>query len=216
MTPPDLASHAWWLASRASGIVALVLVTVSVGIGLLMAGKLARRPGLPRILVALHEQTALTGLIAICVHGMTLIGDPWLNPGVKGVLVPFNMGYRPLFTGLGIIAGYLAALLGLSFYARRRIGPALWRKAHRATVVVYALGVAHTLGAGTDASTPWMRAFLAITAPPMAVLFVARLVNARSASRQRRPAPAKSRAPAQVRGPGIAINGRAAISEDAA
>ena len=61
------------------------------------------------------------------------------------------MAYKPLFTGLGIIGGYLAAILGLSFYVRRRIGPRLWRKAHQLTIVVYALAVVHTLGAGTDA-----------------------------------------------------------------
>ena len=66
--------------------------------------------------------------------------------------VPFAMGFRPLFTGLGVVGGYLAALLGLSFYARKRIGARLWRKAHRATVVVYVLGLVHALGAGTDAS----------------------------------------------------------------
>src|SRR3712207_6970192 len=49
------------------------------------------------------------------------LGDSWLNPGFKGLLVPFAMDYKPLFTGLGIISGYLAALLGLSFYVRRRI-----------------------------------------------------------------------------------------------
>ena len=64
------------------------------------------------------------------------------------------MAYKSLFTGLGIIGGWLAALLGLSFYLRKRIGPALWRKAHRATIVVYVLGVIHTLGAGTDAGAP--------------------------------------------------------------
>ena len=66
------------------------------------------------------------------------------------------MAYKTLWIGLGIIAGWLAALLGLSFYVRRRIGPRLWRRAHKATIVVYALGVVHTLGAGTDASSPWL------------------------------------------------------------
>ena len=61
------------------------------------------------------------------------------------------MDHEPLFTGLGIIAGYLAALLGLSFYVRRRIGAKRWRTLHRCTVLVYVLGVVHTLGAGTDA-----------------------------------------------------------------
>ena len=150
----SLAQHSWWLASRASGIVALALVTISVGLGLTMAGRWARKPGLPRVLTAIHEQTAVTALVAIAVHGLTLLGDPWLNPGPTGISVPFTMAYRPLWTGLGIVAGYLGALLGLTFYIRRRIGPRLWRQAHRLTVVVYALAVAHTLGAGTDASTP--------------------------------------------------------------
>ena len=83
--------------------------------------------------------------VAIAVHGITLLGDPWLNPGVAGVTVPFTMGFRPLFTGLGIVGGYLAALLGLSFYFRKRIGAKLWRKAHRATILVYLLGLGHAL-----------------------------------------------------------------------
>ena len=135
-----LQSHGWWLASRASGLVAFALITISVGIGLAMAGKVMRRPGLSRKLLAIHEQTALAGLVAIAVHGITLIGDPWLHPGIAGVTVPLAIGYKTVFTAFGIVAGYLAALLGLSFYARKRIGARLWRKAHRATVVVYAFG----------------------------------------------------------------------------
>ena len=170
-----LQTHGWWLASRASGLVALVLVTISVGLGLAMAGKVMRRPGLSRKLLAIHEHTALAGIVAIAVHGITLLGDPWLHPGVSGVTVPFAMGFRPVWTGLGIIAGYLAALLGLSFYARKRIGPRLWRKAHRATIVVYVLGLAHAIGAGTDASAVWFRWWVLMTAPVIGGLFVYRV-----------------------------------------
>jgi len=181
-------THGWWLASRASGLVALVLVTVSVGIGLTMSGKLMRRPGLSRSLLAIHEQTALAGLVAIAVHGLTLLGDPWLNPGVGGVTIPFAMGFKPFWTGLGVIAGYLAVLLGLSFYARRAVGPRLWRKAHRATVLVYALGVVHALGAGSDASSLWLRAWLIVTGAPIAALFARRVAQGRG-----RPAPRSRR-----------------------
>ena len=184
-----LATHGWWLASRASGLVALVLVTISVLLGLTMAGKVMRKPGLGRKLMAAHEHTALAGLVAIAVHGITLLGDPWLNPGPAGVAVPFQMGYRPLFTGLGIIAGYLAALLGLSFYARRRIGTRLWRKAHRFTIVVYVLGVVHALGAGTDASTSVAALVAARHRRPDPWLFVYRvagLAAAVGADRRRR------------------------------
>jgi methionine sulfoxide reductase heme-binding subunit len=170
-----LQSHGWWLAGRASGLVALVLVTISVGLGLAMAGKVMRRPGLSRKLLAVHEHTALAGLVAIAVHGITLLGDPWLNPGVSGIAVPFAIGFRPVAVALGIVGGYLAALLGLSFYLRRRIGPRLWRKAHRATVVVYLLGLAHALGSGSDASAIWFRWWVLMTAPVIGGLFVYRV-----------------------------------------
>lgn len=190
-----LENHGWWLVSRASGLVALVLVTVSVGIGLSMSGKLMRRPGLSRKLLAIHEQTALAGLVAIAVHGIALLGDSWLHPGVSGVAVPFASGYRPFWTGLGVVAAYLAALLGLSFYFRKRIGARLWRKAHRATVLVYVVGVVHTLGAGTDATAVWLRWWLVISAVPIAGLFIHRLGAAERAFGRRRPRAERPAAP---------------------
>ncbi len=195
-----LQSHGWWLASRASGLVALVLVTVSVFLGLAMAGKVMRRPGLSKKLLALHEQTALAGLVAIAVHGIALLGDPWLHPGVSGIAVPFAMGFKPLFTGLGIVGGYLAALLGLSYYFRRRVGARLWRKAHRATVVVYLLGLVHALGAGSDAGAVWFRWWVLLTTPVIGGLFVYRVLSARAKKQARAARPRPQRAlPAERR-----------------
>jgi sulfoxide reductase heme-binding subunit YedZ len=178
VTRPDPFDYGWWLASRASGIVALVLLGGSVGLGLLMAARALRRPGLPRVLLALHEQLALAALVAIAVHGLTLLGDRWLHPGPIGIAVPFAMDYRPLFTGIGILAGYLGAALGLSFYARKRFGAKRWRNAHRLTPLVYVLAVTHTRGAGTDAATPWLRAILVALSAPLVYLLVFRLLPA--------------------------------------
>ena len=154
----DPMEYAWWLASRASGIVALVLIALSVAIGLAMAAKAFRKPGLPKILIAIHEHAALAALVAIAVHGITLLGDHWLDPGILGITVPFVIDHEPVFTGLGIIGGYMAAILGLTFYIRRRVGTRRWRNLHRLTPVVYVLGVIHTLGSGSDAGTAWMTA----------------------------------------------------------
>ena len=193
MSGKDPLDYGWWLASRASGIVAFGLMTVSVIIGLLLATKLARRPGLPKKLVSIHEQTALTGLVAIAVHGITLLGDAWLRPGIAGIAVPFVIDYQPLFTGLGVIAGYMAATLGLSFYARRRIGVKVWRKLHRLTILAWALGAVHAVGAGSDASAPWFQAILAVGAAPIVFLFTYRMLPG---ERRRAPAPAPAPVPA--------------------
>jgi sulfoxide reductase heme-binding subunit YedZ len=174
--------HGWWLASRASGITALLLVTVSVTIGLSMAGGWEmRRPGLKRALMAVHEHAAVGGIFAIAVHAITLLGDGWLKPSIGEITVPFAMDYKPLGTGMGVIAAWLAILLGLSFYARRRIGPARWRKLHRLTLLVYLLAAAHTLSAGSDAGNPALLAVTLMPAGVIATLAVRRFAGASGA-----------------------------------
>ena len=177
--------HTFWLISRSAGVVALVLVAVSVLIGLTLATGLGGSPPTRRRLVAFHEQTALASLIAIALHGVALLPDKFLKPGIDGLLIPFAIDYRPAYVAAGIVGGYLAAILGLSFYARRRIGGKRWRNMHRATPVVYVLGLVHTLGAGTDAGSTWLRAFMLATAVPAAALLVKRLTT----KKKRRPAP---------------------------
>lgn len=173
---PDPSDHLWWLASRSSGIVALGLVTLSVSIGLAMAGKSARRPGLPRKLMAVHEQTALASLVAIALHGLTLLGDGFMRPSLGDVLLPFTSTLDPIGVGVGVVGGYLGALLGLTFYFRRRLGARLWRTAHRLTLLVYVLAVAHTLAVGTDAGAPALRWMMLITGAPVLFLLVVRLL----------------------------------------
>ena len=192
-TPPNPADHAWWLASRASGIVAMILITASVFIGLTLSTRVLKGPGLSRWLAAAHEQAALGGLVAIAIHGATLLGDPFLNPGVKGITVPFAMDYKTLWVGLGILGGYVAALTGLTFYAKKRIGVARWRKLHRLTIVAYAMSLAHTIGAGTDFQPgSWPQLLIIAPAGPILVLFVQRLLGNRSP----KPAPAAKPSPA--------------------
>jgi sulfoxide reductase heme-binding subunit YedZ len=202
MTGRDPMEYAWWLASRASGIVALALISLSVILGLAMAGRVSRDPKLRRTMIAVHEQAALAALIAIAVHAITLLGDKFLDPGPVGILVPFQLDHAPFFTGLGIIGAYLAAALGLSFYFRRRIGARRWRSLHRATILVYVLAVVHTLGAGSDAGTLWLRAQLVLTAAPVLFLFVMRVLPApkvSAAGSAARPGSAPSPAPRSAR-----------------
>jgi sulfoxide reductase heme-binding subunit YedZ len=176
------------LVSRAAGVVGLVLISLSVLLGLALAARVVRRPGLKRAVARLHEHVALTALGAIAVHGLSLLGDHWLNPGLRGIAVPFALGYRPRFTGMGIIAGYFAVLVGPSFYIRRRLGAARWRRLHRATIAVWVLSVIHTLGAGSDASRPWLRCLVLAPVLPIVYLLVLRATAraARTAGSSRR------------------------------
>ena len=188
MTGPDPLDYGWWLASRSAGIVAFLGVSVSVLCGLLMANNLPRRRGAKKQLLAVHEIAALSGLAALAAHGLLLLGDGWVKPGITGIAIPFTMDYRPAFTGLGILAGWTIAILGPSFYLRRRIGPKLWRQVHRWTIAGWALAVVHVLGAGTDAGQWWLQAIIFVTAVPIAGLFALRVLRPAPAPRPNRPA----------------------------
>jgi sulfoxide reductase heme-binding subunit YedZ len=155
-------THLFWITSRGAGLAALLLASLSVSVGACI--HLAKGRGAD--LRTLHETLSLGALLSLVVHGAALLGDGWLHPGLVGVTVPFVGAYRPLWTGLGIIAGYGLAALGLSYYLRARIGTRRWKAAHRFIVVFWALGIVHSLGSGTDAGQPWFLIALAITILP--------------------------------------------------
>ena len=105
--------------------------------------------------------------------------------------MPFATEYRPLWTGLGVLAGYLAAALSLTYYVRRRLGVRRWRQAHRFIPIAWALAAVHVAGAGTDAVSLWLQVPLALSAALVLALLAERLRGARRRSR-----PAAERAPA--------------------
>ncbi len=167
--------HLFWIASRAAGIVALVLSSVSVCVGLLIGARLAK--GHKPELRVTHEALSLATLVALAVHGLTLLGDGYLHPNLGDVAIPLLSGYRTFWTSIGIVAFWAMFALGLSFYARTRIGPQRWRKVHRFAALAWALGLAHSLGEGTDAGQAWFLAMTAAVVAPAVVLLLARLLG---------------------------------------
>jgi sulfoxide reductase heme-binding subunit YedZ len=130
----------------------------------------------------------LLALGAVAAHGLFLIPDSWLKPTLPQLLVPFAGGYRPLWTGLGILALYGAAGLSLTYYARRRIGHRRWRAAHRFIPIAWALSATHVIGAGTDVVSLWLEAILAATIAATVVLLVQRGLAGRTQPAGREPA----------------------------
>jgi methionine sulfoxide reductase heme-binding subunit len=165
-------AHLFWIASRAAGIAALLLSSAAVGVGLTMGGRLVKGRGLD--LRAAHEALSLAALTAIVVHAVALLGDSYLNAGVLDIAIPFVSGYKEPWMSLGIVAGWAMLLLGGSFYFRTKIGTARWKRLHRWTALAWVLGIAHSLGEGTDAGTTWFLVCTAIAVIPALVLLVVR------------------------------------------
>ena len=168
----NVAPHLFWITSRAAGGAALLLSSASVALGLLMSSR--RKSTSKRDLRALHEALSLTTLAMVGLHGASLLGDAFLNPGLAGIAVPFVSAYRPLWTGVGIVAGYGLAALGLTYYVRDRIGAARWRRVHRMTAVFWLLAIAHTIGAGNDTAELWFLAASGAFVIPASLLLLLR------------------------------------------
>jgi sulfoxide reductase heme-binding subunit YedZ len=174
----DPVPHLFWITSRAAGTAALVLSSVAVCLGLIMSGRRLRGRG-PDLRGA-HEAISLATLVAIGVHGVSLLGDRYLHPSLADISVPFASSYNTLWTTTGIVAGWATAALDLSYYARRWIGQRRWRRLHSLTAVAWLLGLVHSLGEGSDAGRLWFLAMAGIVVVPAAALLVARVTQRRS------------------------------------
>lgn len=169
------AHHLFWITSRAAGGAALLLSSASVVLGLMMSS--SRRSPNRRDLRTLHEALSLTALAMVGLHGVTLLGDSYLSPGIGGIAIPFAGAYRPLWTGLGVLSGYGLAVLGLSYYLRDRIGASRWKRLHRLTALFWIAAIAHTLGAGSDAGQAWFLVLAGAFALPAAGLIALRWLS---------------------------------------
>ena len=145
----------FWIMARAAGLTAYVLLTGSVLAGLVVKSKPFGRALRPATAVDLHRTIAVLALGALAVHGTALVLDSTVKIGIGALFVPGLAPYRPLWTGLGVVAAELMVLVYASFSLRRRIGQKAWRKLHWVTYGLFAAATAHGLMAGSDSNRGW-------------------------------------------------------------
>ena len=143
-------SPAEWYAARAGGMVAYILLTAVVLVGLALSGK-ERIDGWPRFAIEdVHRFLgALTGLF-LSVHVVALAVDAEAKLPVGSLIVPFVSSYRPLWTGIGIVAAELLLALAVANRYKTRIAYRTWRRLHYLNFTVWVAATAHGIFAGTD------------------------------------------------------------------
>jgi sulfoxide reductase heme-binding subunit YedZ len=149
---------------RATGIVALALLSTTMVLGILTAGRVKTRawPGFAQ--AELHKRISLLAMVFVTIHVLTAVLDTYVHVGVLAVVVPFSSPYRPLWTGLGTAAVDLMLALAVSGALRQRIRARTWRAIHWLAYGSWPVAMAHSLGMGTDATTLWMDGLVGICA----------------------------------------------------
>jgi sulfoxide reductase heme-binding subunit YedZ len=146
-----------WFTGRGSGVVALVLLTIVMILGIV--GRSGRPlPGLPRFAVAdVHRNASLLALATVLVHLTVLFLDPIAQLRLRDIVIPFAYVYRPLWVGFGVLSMELLAVLVVTSLLRHRIGPRGWRLVHWLSYAMWPIAWLHGWFSGTDGGTSWFR-----------------------------------------------------------
>jgi len=93
-----------WYATRATGVVALVLLTATVILGVAGTARFAAARW-PRMLTAgLHRNLSLLSVAFVAAHVLTTVLDRYAPIGGISVIVPFTSPYRTFWLGLGTVS----------------------------------------------------------------------------------------------------------------
>ncbi|HEV2637140.1 MAG TPA: ferric reductase-like transmembrane domain-containing protein [Actinocrinis sp.] len=143
-----------WYATRATGVIALVLLTASVVLGVLVQVRHATERWPRLVAIGVHRNLSLLVTVFLVLHIGTAELDSFAPVGWFAVLVPFLSAYRPLWLGLGTVAFDLLIAITVTSLLRTRVGHRWWRLVHWFSYACWPLAVVHGLGTGSDAKSP--------------------------------------------------------------
>jgi sulfoxide reductase heme-binding subunit YedZ len=152
----DMPGPGLWYVTRATGLVALLMLTASVLLGLLAAGRFSGERW-PRFLTqGLHRNISLLVVAFLTLHVASTVLDTYTSIPLTAAFLPFTSGYKPGWLSLGAVALDLVVALIVTSLARGRLGYRTWRGMHWLAYACWPVAVAHGLGIGTDRSVTWV------------------------------------------------------------
>ena len=157
---PDDVTTIVWYGIRTAGVVAYIMLWLTVVSGLSISGALFPKWG--AVLLPVHQLADIALSLAV-LHAALLLGDRFAGFTPETLVIPFRSTYEPLWSGLGILALYIGGIVFWSVEFRPKVGYARWRQLHYLSFVVFALALLHGLFAGTDRETVPMRVLYLLT-----------------------------------------------------
>jgi len=150
-----------WYTTRATGTVALVLLTATVVLGILTTTR-ASTSGVPKFAVSdLHRRVSLLAMLFLGIHIFTAVIDTFVPIGLVAAAVPFTSKYSPFWVGLGTVAFDLLLAVVATSLLRQRISARTFRGVHWLVYASWPVAVAHGIGVGTDLRFSWMQVLVA-------------------------------------------------------
>ena len=142
-----------WYTTRSTGIVAFVLLTVSMFLGIAATQRTLASRFWPRFATQdLHRNVALLALGFMATHIVTTLLDSFVYVGWWSAFIPGTSPYRRFWVALGTLAIDAILVVGGTSLVRHRLPLRLWRAVHLSVYAVWPLVFVHFLKTGTDAA----------------------------------------------------------------
>ena len=151
-----MSSTSLWYATRATGIVSLVLFTLTMVLGITTTTRARARhwPGFAQ--QELHRRISMIAVVFLGIHIVTSVLDTYVNISWAAVVVPFASSYGRFWVGIGAVALDLLLAVFVTSLLRARIRPGIWRAVHWIAYLSWPVALAHAFGMGTDARQGWL------------------------------------------------------------
>ncbi len=195
-----MSSPVLWYATRATGLVALVLLTATTLLGVLTANRAAtvRWPGFS--VQDLHRRLSVITMGFLACHILTSVLDTYVHIGWAAIVVPFASSYKPLWVALGAIGFDLLLAVAVTSHLRHKMRAGTWRAVHWLAYLSWPVAISHAFGMGTDMGQEWV---IALTVACLAVVVGAGIWRVALAARRTRHALAV--VPVHRRRPGVPV-----------
>ncbi len=140
-----------WVAARALGVTAYLLLAFEVGLGLVLSHpRNTTEWRKTKQVFPWHEMVSVFTFAFLALHVTLLAIDPYAKVGVIGAFVPGFSEFRPVAVGIGSIALYAMLFTAITAKWTRLLPSGWWLKVHRLSAVVFLMAWAHAVLAGTD------------------------------------------------------------------
>jgi methionine sulfoxide reductase heme-binding subunit len=147
---------ALWYTTRATGVVALLLLTATMALGVAGTARFST-DRLPRVVRSgLHRNLSLLTVAFVTVHVLSTVLDPYAGIGLVSAVIPFSSAYRPLWLSLGTVTFDMLLAITATSLLRARLPYRFWQGVHWLTYAYWPVAIWHGLGTGTDTRLSWL------------------------------------------------------------
>ncbi|MGB8858320.1 MAG: ferric reductase-like transmembrane domain-containing protein [Ilumatobacteraceae bacterium] len=173
----------WWFLTRASGIVAWLMLTLSVIWGIVLSTKAFPDQRRPVWLLAVHRWLGGLTISFLAIHLAALVADSYVQFGLADITIPYATDWKPGAVALGVLGAWTLVAVELTSLAMRRLPRKVWRAVHLASYAAFWMTAMHAAFAGSDATRPLYQLTAAASILAVAWALMYRIANRRAVRR---------------------------------